>query len=217
LTYEELEALKEKMGIKLYNEAIFGKGSKRKLSKKKQMEVYKRDNKNRPREISARVHVPKTREVVHVKKHVRRDPRFDDACGELKQELWDKNYDFLKDIQKEEIKNLQKTVKQVKDDDQRTEIRKHIQAFKNKETSKIVQEQQAQKRQQEKADNIKRLAEGKNPFYMKKSTKKFLDLAEKYEELKQTGKLEKYLKKKRKSNLVRDKKAVKMNINSANH
>jgi len=42
------------------------------------------------------------------------------------------------------------------------------------------------------------------------ATRKLVDLAEKYEELKSTGKLEKYLKKKRKKNLIRDKSALKI-------
>lgn len=87
LTFEELEELKQKMGLTLYNEAMFGTTTKKQLSKKKQMQLFKRENKNRPREISSRSRAPPVREVVHVKKVVKRDPRFDESCGELNTEV----------------------------------------------------------------------------------------------------------------------------------
>jgi len=85
MSFEELLQLKNKMGTKQYNEAMFGKqqrgGPVRGGNRKKR--VFKRENKNRPRELPARVHVPKVREVVHVKKIIARDPRFEEGCGEL--------------------------------------------------------------------------------------------------------------------------------------
>jgi hypothetical protein len=53
-----------------------------------------------------------------------------------------------------------------------------------------------------------------NLFFHFTATRKLVDLAEKYDELKSTGKLEKYLKKKRKKNLVRDKNTLKMTKHS---
>jgi ribosomal RNA-processing protein 36 len=85
LPFEELLALKSKLGTKQYNEAFFGSQQQQRprLGNKNKKKVFKRDNKNRPRELSARVHVPKVREVLHVKKVVRRDPRFEETCGDL--------------------------------------------------------------------------------------------------------------------------------------
>ena len=48
--------------------------------------------------------------------------------------------------------------------------------------------------------------EGKKPFFLKKSERKKLTLAEKFKELKQSGKLEKYMEKKRKRNAAKLKK-----------
>lgn len=78
------------MGLKLYEEAMFGSNAKQTASssgRKKKLPVFKRENKNRPRELSAKIRVPRVREVVHVKKVVKKDPRFDDACGELREDV----------------------------------------------------------------------------------------------------------------------------------
>ena len=48
----------------------------------------------------------------------------------------------------------------------------------------------------------------KKPFFLKKSERKKLSLAEKFKELKQNGKLEKYMEKKRKRNAAKLKKAL---------
>lgn len=48
-----------------------------------------------------------------------------------------------------------------------------------------------------------------NLFFNFTATQKLMDLAEKYEELKTSGGLEKYMKKKRKKNAVRDRKSLK--------
>jgi ribosomal RNA-processing protein 36 len=80
--------------------------------------------------------------------------------------------------------------------------------LKNKERSKEANDKEAEKVNKEQMENRQRIKEGKKPFYMKKSTKKLMDLAEKYDELKASGKLEKYLKKKRGRNAKRDRKSV---------
>ncbi|KOB66788.1 Ribosomal RNA processing protein 36-like protein, partial [Operophtera brumata] len=52
LSFEELQKLKEKVGAKVYKEALFG------TTKKNERKVFKRENKNRPREMTAKKQVP---------------------------------------------------------------------------------------------------------------------------------------------------------------
>jgi ribosomal RNA-processing protein 36 len=89
LTFEELEALKAKLGTKVYNEAMFGTKTQTTIStsKKKLEKKFKRDNKNRPRELSSKTRVPRVREVVPVTRKKKRDPRFENLCGELNEEV----------------------------------------------------------------------------------------------------------------------------------
>ena len=50
--------------------------------------------------------------------------------------------------------------------------------------------------------------EGKRPFFLKKSERKKLELAEKFKALKESGKLKTYMEKKRKRNAGKLKKAL---------
>ncbi|ODM94973.1 Ribosomal RNA processing protein 36 [Orchesella cincta] len=207
LSFIELEALKQKMGLKEYNEAMFGNKTGKKQGKKTKFE---RKNKNRPLEISSKRRVPKFREVVKVsKKSQKKDPRFDDACGEYSEKFFNTEYNFLRDLQKTEAEHLKKNMKTVDDNDKKREIRKFIQKVSDKEKAIVAKEKEDKRDLQLKEENKKRLEEGKRPFFVKKSTKKFMDLVEKYDELKSSGGLEKYLKKKRKKNAVRDRKFLK--------
>jgi len=63
---------------------------------------------------------------------------------------------------------LKKSLETETDEERKYKIIKHLQSFKNKEKSDAVKEKEIEKRRQQKADNVKRLKEGKNPFYMKK-------------------------------------------------
>lgn len=72
LSFEELQKLKERIGAKVYKEALFGKTEKPKDNAPK---VFKRENKNRPREMSSKKPVPVLQRVPVAKKKEARDPR----------------------------------------------------------------------------------------------------------------------------------------------
>jgi len=214
LTFEELVALREKLGLKVYEEAMFGKKSLNKStlsSSSKNIKTFIRDNKNRPRELSSKIRVPKVREVSHVPKKRTRDPRFENLCGDYDETVWKSNYQFITEMQDNETKDLKEKLKDnVFDKDKEKEVRKHLQKVREKEKSEVLKKKEKDKQKLEREENIKRLKEGKKPYYMKKSTRKYVELVDKYEELKASGKLEKYLKKKRTKNAIRDKKTLKM-------
>jgi len=214
LTFEELEALKSKLGTKVYNEALFGTKTRSTMgcSKSKLAKKFKRDNKNRPREISSKVGVNRIRQVVPVKRKQKRDPRFENLCGELNEEFWKKDYSFLREMAKEEETTMKEKLKSNKNitEAQKEKMKEYLQRMANKERSDAEKEKVKIKRREEKQENVQRVKEGKKPYFMKKSTRKYVELAEKYDELKASGKLESYLKKKRKKNAVRDKKSVKL-------
>lgn len=71
LSFEELQKLKEKVGAKVYKEALFGT-----REKKNEIKLFKRENKNRPREMSAKKPVPMvTKLPASIKNNEIRDPR----------------------------------------------------------------------------------------------------------------------------------------------
>ena len=85
MSIEEVLALKEKIGTKLFDKSM---GLERKKSYK---EKYKRENKNRPRmEPISKKPVKRLKDVVGTKSEMKRDvrdPRFDPMCGDYDEKV----------------------------------------------------------------------------------------------------------------------------------
>lgn len=189
MTFEDLQKLKEKLGSKVYNEAMFG-------TKKTVQKDFKRANKNRPRELSS-----KRPEPVIVKKNNKvqvRDPRFDSLCGEFDDRKFRKAYSFLDKIRKKEKLQLIRQLKTEENPEERKRIKIVLQRLKNKEREELKKVQKEEKALAEKEEKIKLLKEGKKPHFATKLEKKVAGLVEQFSELKKTGKLKKHIEKQRK-------------------
>ncbi|XP_029448647.1 ribosomal RNA processing protein 36 homolog [Rhinatrema bivittatum] len=200
MSFEELLQLQNKVGTKLYNQVAYGAELGARDGPKKKARL----NKNRPIEVSSKKPVPFLRQIVPVKKKVHRDPRFDDLSGEYNPEVFEKTYSFLRDIKEEEEEVVQKKLKKTRDPVEKEKLQQLLKRMVQQEASgRSQQKWRAQqlvlKRQQR--DLAKA---GRKPFYLKKSEKRKLELAEKYELLKKSGKLQSFLSKKRKRNASKD-------------
>nr|XP_006818700.1 PREDICTED: ribosomal RNA processing protein 36 homolog isoform X2 [Saccoglossus kowalevskii] len=166
VTFEELQKLKERVGTKVYKEAILGKNKTTVAEARKKK--FKRDNKNRPREMSSKIPVSRYREIIPVKKQVQRDPRFDDLSGQYKEEVFNKRYDFLKDIKMGEKKLVEKKLRKTKSTTRKEELKALMQRMKDDERSQ-KQREQIRAREMEHKQKIKGyVKEGKNPYFLKK-------------------------------------------------
>lgn len=164
-----------------------------------------RANKNRPMEISSKKPVSRLREVIQVPKKVVRDPRFESLCGNLDVEGFKKRYNFIYEntlpAEKEELKKQMKksknpeAINELKD--RMSRIDKELKSAATKRTEKdILAEHKKKEREAAK--------KGKQPYYLKKSEIRTQKLAEKYQELKESGKLESFIEKKRRKNAAKD-------------
>lgn len=162
--------LKEKLGTKVYNETIVSKMDKN-FNKNKSNNSFKRINKNRPQEMSSKKPTKQLREVFPIKKSEkelkqRRDPRFQEECGQYSANVFDKTYSFLNDIRDKEINELKKILKKTKNEDKKQELNYLLQRMKNQKTS----EQMIQNRKQIETNVRNKLNEeigGKNVFVNK--------------------------------------------------
>lgn len=182
MSFAELLALKEKLGSKVYNEAIFGNEStvakQRKKNSKRNIE-FKRDNKNRPREISAKKQVPL---LSAIKKSAAnstapRDPRFDSNCGEFDRDKFKEDYSFVNEIREKEIANLKSQLKHLKGaeaTEEKQKVKTVIQRMQNQnlEEKKLKERKQAMAR--ERAVNKNAIKDERKPFFMPK--RKFIFL-----------------------------------------
>ncbi|TNN37020.1 Ribosomal RNA processing protein 36 [Liparis tanakae] len=78
----------------------------------------------------------------------------------------------------------------------------------NQERARKSREEQRERELQFKRERRERANQGARPFFLKSSDKKKLELADKYEELKKSGKLETFLSKKRKRNAGKDRRKL---------
>lgn len=203
--FAELQKLQDKIGSKKYNEALFGK---RQDITKDAAAQFKRANKNRPREVTSKKQVSRFRDVVSVKKQTVRDPRFDDLSGDFQDEIFQKNYQFLADIKERERKELEKTLKRTKDPEKQLKIQRYLYKMEQKERVKHKTEtsKELEKKYMKKEKEL--VKQGKKPFFLKKSDKRKLELAEKFKALRSSGKVDTYLAKRRKKNAQKDRKKL---------
>ncbi|XP_049428148.1 ribosomal RNA processing protein 36 homolog [Epinephelus fuscoguttatus] len=211
MSFEDIMKLQNKVGTKVYNEVAYGSDKSQRTGKKKRL------NKNRPMEISAKKPAPFLRQVVSVRKPTLRDPRFDDLSGEYKPEIFEKTYKFINDIRHREKEIVLKQLKKTKKNNQRKEkLQFLLKRMENQERARQSREQQRDRELQFKRQQRERANQGARPFFLKNSEKKKLLLAEKYQELKKSGKLENFLSKKRKRNAGKDRRKLPRQLQNKN-
>lgn len=128
-----------------------------------------------------------------------RDPRFDPRCsGSKDSSHFTKNYSFVNDIRRKELNELERAFKKERDGEKKVQIKSTIQRIKNK---MVEQENKLKKRQIE--AEIKSAHKNVSKSYLKKKM-----IVEKFKELKESGKLTKYLERKRKKLKNRDSKTI---------
>ncbi|KAJ6667004.1 hypothetical protein lerEdw1_019006 [Lerista edwardsae] len=204
MSFEELLQLRNRVGIKAYQQMTTGKKAQdaTKTGKKQG------SNKQGPMEISAKKPVPFLRRVVPVRKKVPRDPRFDNLSGEYKPEVFEKTYAFLNDIRKKEKEAVQKQLKKSRNVEQQNKLQWLLKRMSQQEDAQMRYQKEREKDLALKRQQRELAKQGKKPFYLKKSDKQKLELAQKYKELKKSGKLESFLNKKRKRNAAKDKRRL---------
>ncbi|XP_018497527.1 ribosomal RNA processing protein 36 homolog [Galendromus occidentalis] len=213
---EQILSLKDSVGLRTYKTAIgLEDVGKSKTRRKK----FRRENKNRPREISSKIPVSGARNIFAVKKKVRADPRFEEGFDEVqsrnkikaehRMRQRHREYSFLDDIRRKEKQELEeKLAEGTYDLDEHRKAQKLLQKIRSREVT------QTQRRLRTDIDQkyssfLKEAREsGQEVKYMNKKDRKKAELISKYKELKKTGKLDKYLEKKRKKNASRDRKKM---------
>ncbi|XP_055524682.1 ribosomal RNA processing protein 36 homolog [Wyeomyia smithii] len=219
MSFEELLKLKRRLGSKVYNEAVFGKSSTSKVTtktsnkrqkKRDELEVNS-DSDGPPEEISAKRKVPalgmeKSRTKVD---HPRcKDPRFDSKQGYFSGRQFRAQYGFINELRSEELSTMRKQLETEEDPAQAERLKFAIRRTENqiREFEKQLQQDQTKKEQRVLAR--KTIEDGKQPFYEKKSVAKARDLVEKYNQLKESGKLGKHIDKRRRKNTAKDRKKL---------
>lgn len=186
ISFGELIQLGEKLGYKTIKQAKYGT--------KNTQTTTSRKNKNRPREASSKQPPDEMKEKKPKLKNV--DPRFDRLFGNYNEESFKKDYSFLTDIQNREKRELKKQLSKANDSKEQEKIKYLISRLDNQQREHSKINKRKQKEKEEVKSRIEALEKGQKPYFRTKYEKKLLNLVDKYDELKKTGKLGKHIKKK---------------------
>ncbi|XP_063367565.1 ribosomal RNA processing protein 36 homolog [Cydia amplana] len=185
LSFEELQKLKERIGAKVYKEAIFGKKDGKIESVKPK--VFKRENKNRPREMSAKKPVSMMIDVPKLRKKEIRDPRFDPLCGEFNKKQFADDYNFLTEMRMNDIKATRAELRQTTDPEKALKLRRLLQRLNEQHKASRMKKTERMEMEKQKKQAEKEVREGKQPYYKNKSEKRVEALVSQFEELRKEG------------------------------
>ena len=142
-------------------------------------------------------------------------------------QIFKDSYKFVDDIKSKELNELKKRLKDEDDPEEISKLKyliqrmviyfefiyltlfltlKLLQENQAREKKKVAKEREA--KNEERKQNRELAKEGKAPVFMSKTDRKKKDLVDKFEELKSTGKIDQYLKKKAKKNMIKDRKKL---------
>ncbi|KAJ6638065.1 Ribosomal RNA processing protein 36 like [Pseudolycoriella hygida] len=208
MSFEDLIKLKQKLGAKVYNATVLGTEDRGKRQMKTE---FKRENKNRPREMSSKRPVPllgndkgKAKEIAKAV----RDPRFDPNCGEFNATKFKENFSFVADIKANELNELKAKLKESNDPKEIKKIKFLIQRMQNQNLEEKKRKAREHLMDEEKQEIKRAKAEMRMPIYSSNKERRARELVAQYLELKNSGKLDKHLEKRRKKNVARDRKKV---------
>ncbi|XP_053202662.1 ribosomal RNA processing protein 36 homolog [Panonychus citri] len=164
-------------------------------------------NSDEPLEISSKGR-PEPLMVFQPQSKILRDPRFEESSGDFNKFIFrDRFGPLIKESMVEDLKELKKIEKKEKDPEQSEKIKSLIQRTKNKIKTSESQEKERQLIQKLRSEKRKEINKS-GPVYVTKAAITKAQLVEKFKKLKQSGKLSKYIEKKRKKNLGRDRKKL---------
>ena len=201
MSIEEIQRLKNKLGTKLFDKKMSGTNEQQKSD-------FKRENKNRPREMSSKKQVKRFREVVVASKLEKRDPRFDPNCGDFDDKLFKENYNFVNEYKAGDLKFLKKQLQEEDDSERKKSIKYLIQRTENQLRQLEHDKSKEDEKKAEIEERRNQLKAGIKPKYISKSKLKEKELINKYKKLKETGGLDKYISKKTKKNTSKERKNI---------
>lgn len=176
--------------------------------------VAKRTKKSRPREISSKRPVPVGRDRClgiddgqGRERSVRKafDPRFEDHCGDLREDHVERNYAFVNGLREKRKSELEQTLRKDNSNEEAGRELRRMEEDNNRRKVVLRRRQILQKVRQEEKEAVKR---GKKPYFLKEKDLRKLEVEAKFKELKQSGGVKKYIEKRRRRLASKDRKLL---------
>lgn len=187
-------------------------GPPEQVSKRPSKADLKRSSKHAPQEQTSKKPVSRRREVVpsENRRAPARDPRFDSTVGTttaLDEARTKKAYAFLDKRRDEELAELKMQVKKTKDPVRKEEMKREILSIESRRKADKKKEEQDNLLKEFRAKEKELVAQGKQPFYLKKAEQKKQVLTKRFEGMSK-GQRDKAIERKRKKVAGREKKSL---------
>lgn len=176
--------------------------------KYKSREELRRSSKHAPQEQSSKRPVSRKREIIADNRRQARDPRFDPMTGPPTDEYKARRaYAFLDEYRDQEMADLRAQIKKTKDVNVKEDLKRQLMSMESrKKAAKKKEEADALIREHRKKEK-ELVAQGKTPFYLKKSEQKKQLLVNRYASMSK-GQVDKAIERKRKKVAGKEKKEL---------
>ncbi|KAL6881565.1 hypothetical protein J3F83DRAFT_758394 [Trichoderma novae-zelandiae] len=181
--------------------------AKQKQSTTSRTNASKRSSKHAPQEMTAKKPVSRRREILADPRRKPRDPRFDALTGKLDETKFAKNYAFLDEYREREMAELRAQIKKTKDLDVKEGLKRQLLSMESKKKARQKKEEEARLLQEHRKKEKELVAQGKQPFYLRKSEQKKQLLLNRYAGMSK-GQVDRAIERKRKKVVGKEKKEL---------
>lgn len=170
--------------------------------------VQQRTSKHAPQEQSSKKPVSRRREVVHDNRRKARDPRFDAMLGaSIDESKSRKAYAFLDDYRESEMADLRAQIKKAKTPDAKEELKRELMSMESRKKARVRKDEEDRLLKEHKKAEKDLVAQGKTPFYLKKSEQKKQVLTNRFNKMSK-GAVDRAIERKRKKVAGKEKKEL---------
>ncbi|THY33020.1 DUF947-domain-containing protein [Aureobasidium pullulans] len=145
---------------------------------------HARSSKHAPMSQASNRQVTRKRQVIDVPKRQVRDPRFGPLGGPVDDTEISKKYSFINDYQDSEMAELKAAIKKTKSEDDKAVLKRKLLSMESKKKARENKEREQEVIREHRKKEKEAIAQGKNPFYLKKSEQKQQALVNKFDSMK---------------------------------
>jgi ribosomal RNA-processing protein 36 len=145
---------------------------------------HARSSKHAPMAQASNRQVTRKRQVIDVPKQHIRDPRFGPLSGPVDETALAKKYSFINDYQDSEMAELKTAIKKSKSEDEKATLKRALLSMESKKKARENKDREQEVVREHRKKEKAAIAEGKNPFYLKKSDQKQAALVNKFDSMK---------------------------------
>ncbi|KAL7931236.1 hypothetical protein V8C35DRAFT_310752 [Trichoderma chlorosporum] len=171
------------------------------------LDASKRSSKHAPQEMTSKKPVSRRREILADPRRKARDPRFDDLSGKLDEAKIARNYAFLDEYRESEMAELRMQIKKTKDVTMKEDLKRQLLSMESKRKARQKKDEEAKLLQEHRKKEKELVAQGKQPFYLRKSEQKKQVLMNRYASMSKSQ-VDKAIERKRKKVVSKEKKEL---------